>query len=510
MSALRALSMMGSLAGGFMKGQDDIKREEREAKDAEQAQQLKQLQINDFKRKQDDEDALRGAAAPTVVEDASAGPMPEGQVARARGQGFASMADAQAGAAAMDANGGGLARRQQVLQTIDPMRAVQEKLAATQAASTEQDLADKLAGRTLAKSLITEGWDGFAKHLSDSPIDGQGGGVKFGVVKSPEGKGVRIAILDDKGQPTQRGMDFTDDEEGRMKALNTAMTLTSPQARLDHYKWESDKRQKQDNWQAEFGLKKDEAKSMADYRAKMGDAAGAKAEKYGGSAVEKMNDADKVLHGTLTRKADHLRSLSEKLDPSDPTQAAQLKKYQEDIAVVEDQADGVLRQYRDAGASPDASADPLGIRSGGASQPTKSGGGKQSKFASTQAEMDRGQILSAELAKAIQLRDSAPAGSPEWTRAQADVQSVQSELKATGTKAKGTSSGDRTKSARPSVPAPQAQADTAESRNNLMRTVSASPRTERKPVNLRKSYPSMAGQKGLTPEEIAALSKFTR
>lgn len=297
MSARGLGAFLVGMGGGYLQA----KQREDDNKDREQQRQIRQMQIDDLQQQRSDDQALRGASAETVVSDGNAGPMPEGQEARVRGQGFASMADAQAAAPAMDTPQAQQARRAQVLRSQGKgMQAAQESLALTQTNAMEQEMADKVYARSLGRSLVMGGWEAFTKQLSDSPF----GGAKFGLVKDAKGKKVRIQVLGEDGKDTGDGMDFSDDEDGRMKALGVAMSVSDPKARLDFYRWSKDANQKQANWLAEMGLKEKELASQDRYRTSMAGAAGG-----GGSAPVWGDKDDEFLRKryTITDEAGQTR-----------------------------------------------------------------------------------------------------------------------------------------------------------------------------------------------------------
>jgi hypothetical protein len=167
------------------------------------------------------------------------------------------------------------------------------------------------------------------------------------------------------------------------------------------------------------------------YLKKIGDAAAGRADKYvaggggrGSSPFERMSQYDLEAYKSAVGRAKMIdegvikATMEGTWDPSkNPAQQTLLlQKAQQERA-----ADAIMGRYSDAPASGgQGKSDPYGIRGAG-----PLGGGRSS-------EVDRAAILKDEYTKAIAERDAAPPGSPAWTRAHANVQSLANELRGVG------------------------------------------------------------------------------
>jgi hypothetical protein len=161
----------------------------------------------------------------------------------------------------------------------------------------------------------------------------------------------------------------------------------------------------------------------------MGEAADTKAEKYGGSNASKMPEADKIRLTNLNKQADDISQaiIKARADGSWDEASPNAKALTSQLTGLRMQSNDLSARYS-AGAG---AGDPPGLRG---SAPSNSGTAapRPSKFASTPAEKDRATILQTELAQRLQDRDAAQPNSAEWTRANADVQSLAGELKGIG------------------------------------------------------------------------------
>lgn len=302
------IGMLGAAGKGYAEGKSMRERDDREKKRADIQDQFFAEQARAAKAANDKNDAISQAIAPTEATQVSkVGELTVGAMGpelstkdqyRAGGSNFGTMQDAQ-GAAREYNKPQSMASR---VSAIDPERGLRISADASRVSQEEQGVADKLFSRQVGAMAFSGNYEGLANLLSESPADGQGGKMKVGYIKSPDSKTVRFAILGDDGKPTNRGMTFGADEAGQMNMITALMGITKPETRMEHYKWMSDRNQKQQNWQSEFGLKQSEAVSTNAYRQALGAAAVAKVNatnepEYWG------DNSDKTLLSMYTRES---------------------------------------------------------------------------------------------------------------------------------------------------------------------------------------------------------------
>lgn len=424
MSMLRALSAMGSLAGGVMEGLDDNERRAKRKKLEDQQGELQALQLENLKTQAQDQRDLRQAVAPVTAEVNTPGDGmgPSATMVNVGGQKTAygtapeQVSQATTMAQAMNTPEARTKRRDEVL-----MRAPDGE---------ERVMKLNEQRRNYAKAIETEGAMDFvgqnfqmAPNVADIEggkaslfqLNGVEGFNKTGKLKIPEGAMGKWQVLDlGNGRKVA---DFTVvDATGKPLSTMTGRTLEAIHGMsLKEREALADKRASDGR---DYELKKGEAEARGQYLRGLVSNGAARVD--AGQDL-KIPDAVKL---TVSGLDNQIQAISKQLEMATPEAASGLN---EQLAGLSIQRRKLLTPYMNQqGGAPD----PLGL---GAVSPAPAPVGNRAPASAPAGsgrspDSDRAMILNAELQKAKQARDAAAPGSDAWIRADADMKSVAREL----------------------------------------------------------------------------------
>jgi hypothetical protein len=272
-------AFVAGLGTGYVNGARYKNEQEHQQKRDQQDQERHDAFLSDREEKKARQKTLTDAARPLEVEqpndvlkDDDGNDMPAVPAFRAGGQRFETR---EAASAVADKGNAPAARQARMLgameQTGDFAGAAQLRASQAQATAAEQQLADR-AMRDKLVSLRTP--EELAGLISETPADGQNGGLKVRAVMSPDGKNFGFVKIgaDGKEQPVP-GV-FSNDERGMEKARSLVAGYTTPEMRQQHMRWEAEREQRA----AEFAAtkqfqEKQLAAQTAHYRASEGNQA---------------------------------------------------------------------------------------------------------------------------------------------------------------------------------------------------------------------------------------------
>lgn len=278
MSIAQALALIGSGAmAGSTEAEADRRRRQQEDEDRAWRNEERQQRRIDWQRanakyeqEQADEQAARSAME-TVTPDASpvAPPIgsrdvpraPEDQGIRAGGRSFTDPAQAQAHADAMNPLQARMQRaaaavKNPVLAAKFSQDAQQVETGAMQLAAAKRAEAAQVWAQQSVRAMQEGGPEGFAKFLSDSPADGEGGKVKVKAVMSSDGKKVSLHKVNPDGTSKAFSPEFDNNEIGHAQMVYQFDQLMTPEKKLAHLEGRADK-------ERDFNLRKQDADSRA-------------------------------------------------------------------------------------------------------------------------------------------------------------------------------------------------------------------------------------------------------
>jgi len=364
----QALALMGAGASGYMKGAND-------KEDRDQIQKEKDFQNQQRQREADMQAAVQEASktvSPTQVAQTGEltvgenGPeLAQSDAFKVGTQQFGNRAAADSAAADQNSSAMRVKRMADAVRPFDPLKANQIEQSSIQTQAAQQQMADQQFVRGASKALMTNGFEGLADWMSASPADGQGGKMKFKATRGPDGKTVLMTQVDEQGNPVGKGMEFTDDEAGHVKALSTIMALTNPADRVKHYEWEQSNelaKKRADNEEKYrdrmAGVAEKNAETNAQYRSDIVDA---KNNAAGDKNELKMHEADKLELSGIEKS---MAALDKSIN--DAKASGMWKKDDEGAKDLNDQratlqarADKILARYREKS---NVDADPAGLR----------------------------------------------------------------------------------------------------------------------------------------------------
>ena len=250
MGLMSALAMLGSAAGGYVQGANQLKQQQRQ--DALDARQ-KVLQGREDQKYADDnadDQAMRNAFTP-VAPDAATVPVPigsrdepqapEDRGIRVAGQPYSDMPAAQAAAVTYN---GEPARMQRAMAAVkNPMLASklgadlltaqtgQMQLRNAQRAEAKQVFDDGLRASTRAPGVLPQ--DGMAEFMSNSHADGKQGALKFRAVTDQDGSWQMMQTTPD-GKQVPFGPKYQSGMDGIARAAYQLSEVVSPEAKLVH------------------------------------------------------------------------------------------------------------------------------------------------------------------------------------------------------------------------------------------------------------------------------------
>lgn len=208
--------------------------------------------------------------------------------------------------------------------------------------------------------------DAIAQFVSNSQHDGQGGALQLQAVPSPDGKTVSYAKVNPDGSLSPTGHTYTNDAAGVDQAqlwLSKATPLSMKIANLHQQASDQLAASKE---ASEAG----ERTARSKYYEAIGAAAGIKAEKTGAGKVplfDRMDESDKIELQNAYKASTEVDSLINKgIEDGSLTKGSDNYNFLTARKAAADlKARNVLSRYADTG-SPAATADPLGLRPGGA------------------------------------------------------------------------------------------------------------------------------------------------
>ncbi|RZJ05110.1 MAG: hypothetical protein EOP39_20265 [Rubrivivax sp.] len=381
------------MGGGYLNQKERKRRNDQDDEDRAQRRQLIGMQMDEKQAALHSQQAVRDAGADRVVQDGNAGPMPEGQLVRMGGNGYASKEEAGTAAAPLNTPEAKADRQMSTLMQMDPVKGVALKGAMTQAKEQERQIKLDAKLQEVGGLLARGGW-GAVPEIYDRYDDGMSAKVE------PDGKGGATVITLGKDGKELRRKAYTHESElfGEVVGgFDPKLWLARKDKQDAASAAAADKAS--DNARADRQLGMQER-----YYGLLGDAASTRADKAGGSSAERMDEADKLRYTGLSKQIDDINSAMIKAqaegswDEASPNAQA-LKR---NLASLRMQSSDIMGKY-----SGQAQTDPLGIRkTPTAPQPQAPGGMQVSK--AVQAERDKGSVamVQAELQRAREAGDS--------------------------------------------------------------------------------------------------------
>ncbi len=176
-------AFLAGMGGGYLNQKERKRRNDQDDEDRAQRRQLIGMQMDEKQATLDSQQAVRDAGADRVVQDGNAGPMPEGQLVRMGGNGYASKEEAGAAAAPMNTPEAKADRQMSTLMQMDPVKGVALKGAMTQAKEQERQIKMSTQLQEVGGLLARGGWgavpeiygrynDGLSARVEE---DGKGG-----------------------------------------------------------------------------------------------------------------------------------------------------------------------------------------------------------------------------------------------------------------------------------------------------------------------------------------------
>ena len=370
MALMQALALLAGGAAGHQKRKRDDEDQARRAEDDAFRREQRDRQRTAWKREdqeyadqQAERDAVKAAAAPTVVDDAPvAVPIgsrdepraPEDQGIRAAGRTFTDRAAADAAAA--EYNAPATRMRRAAAAMSDPVRAGQlettaqnSELGAMQMRAAKLKEADEAFNRDLVQRATS--FDTLASIINESKGDGQNGGLKVQVVPSADGKTVALHKMNPDGTTTPTPFNFANTTEGLQQAVGIIGMRMPPEQKLAHMQGMAKSEEERRRWGLEFGLKETDVKTRAERENRMARAAEAQAEaarrsaaaqeraasgraagnQAGGMTIADLRDGHKSIASTLN--ADYKTQIENA--PDDKTSKAIKTAREQEIADVQ-------------------------------------------------------------------------------------------------------------------------------------------------------------------------------
>lgn len=245
MSIAKAIGVIGAAMGGYAQGRRQYLRDEEDRKDREVDRQYKQARNDSMQQDLSDRTELRLAAMDQGMQDANAGPMPEGQAVRFGGKGFAEASDAQPAVDAANTPKAKMARTLGVMAGIDPVKAQQMQKQGLEIEAAQDDGKRRRMVMHAAKAALG-GWDAI-REFYDTDYDD---GLKTTFEKKPDGSAV-FSFLDKDGKPS--GEPFT--MKSPQDFIGIAASYGDPNKYLDRLERKEERVQEQDRWSKEHGLR---------------------------------------------------------------------------------------------------------------------------------------------------------------------------------------------------------------------------------------------------------------
>ena len=327
-------------------------------------------------------------------------------------QGMLTKPQADAAVTAQNAPEAMQARQMQAMARIDPAKAMKFRADAITLKNAELDSASKDFDAGLNRAA-NRGVAALVEWTNASSASTQ----KSAAVPSADGKMVEIHSVGEDGKLTPTGLVYENSAKGAAEAATMLSRSVPPDVKLKHYmaERESNRREAHDATDDKYktgmlGVAQRNAATNEDYKDKIGDAAGVRADKTGAgraSAFERMSDVDKAAFADINKQRETIAAAVTKaqaegsFDENSPG-AKQLKTR---LNALNLRASAITAKYGDGDA---ASADPLGERkpaAGAAPQPAAPAGNVREQMRvspATQAarDADRPAILAAEYVKA--------------------------------------------------------------------------------------------------------------
>jgi hypothetical protein len=115
-------------------------------------------------------------------------------------------------------------------------------------------------------AMRTGGPEGFAELLSNSEVDGQGGGIKAKAVMSKDGKTFAFHKLNPDGTTAPFTKAYPNDDNGKLQAVIDFDKNLTPQQKLAHAQGLARVEEDQRRWDLDFGLKQDANKRLEQHQ----------------------------------------------------------------------------------------------------------------------------------------------------------------------------------------------------------------------------------------------------
>lgn len=270
MSKRALLSLAAGLGTGYVEGRlNKYERDRRDSRD-QREQELHDARMEELQASRDQRARLADAAAPARVDDgfqvtdtagseaftkdpdaaaamqdmaASTGAQPTlGQATRVNQQVYTDPAKAKKAERDYNSTDATVQRQVQAMQTTDPAKAITLANAALENKQRLQKEADDAAFRKINGFKTPEEMAEFMTEFTDDGMDGK---FKAKVLRSADGKSWSFVGTGPDGKEIQLPGQYSNDEEGLMKARMTlAGRFADPERRLKFYQWEQEQGEK--------------------------------------------------------------------------------------------------------------------------------------------------------------------------------------------------------------------------------------------------------------------------
>lgn len=252
MSSRGLAAFVAGLGTGYFEGEDRRRQRERQDEQDKQNKELHDARMVELKdaaesraQAKADNLAVRSAAAEVGVEtpndvlkDDDGNVMPAVGAFRAGTQRYDTQAAAQTAADAANKPDTRIKRVIAAMEgTGNVLGATQLRGAQAQVSEAEQKNADRALQRSISALQTPEA---IADFITRSPADGMDGKLKVQAVKSPDGKTFQFMAIGEDGKQTPAGPVFNNDAMGLEKARQTLAGYTTPETRMQHYRWEQE------------------------------------------------------------------------------------------------------------------------------------------------------------------------------------------------------------------------------------------------------------------------------